>query len=72
MKGRTESIKKLAEKLYPSKEIGKQEFIETSRKLELLGEYNYVIKKRKGRNVSVEITNDGRKVISLYPIAIEK
>lgn len=70
--GKAESIKKLAKELKPNKEIGKQEIIETSRKLELLEEYDYVVKKRRGRNVAVEITDKGVKVIALHPIFIEK
>lgn len=72
MGGKAESIKKLAEKLKPDKKIGKQEIIETSRKLELLEEYGYVVKKRRGRNVVVEITDKGEKVIALRPIFLEK
>ena len=68
MGGRVEAIKDLATKLHPHKEIGKREIMEMSRKLELLEEYNYVVKKRKGRNVAVVITDKGEKAIALHPI----
>lgn len=66
--GRVQSIRELAEQIYPSREIGKREIIEISRKLEILESYDYITSKRKGRNMNIEITNSGRKVIILDPI----
>jgi len=68
MGGIAESIKEIAKKIYPNKEIGKREIMEISRKLDILKEYNYIIKKRIGRNIFVKITNEGKKIIRLHPI----
>lgn len=65
MGGKVDSIKTLAEKLNPGMKIGKSEIIETSRKLEALEAYGYVVKRRRDRSVVVEITDSGKGVLAL-------
>jgi len=67
--GKAASITTLAKKLYSSqKEIGKREIISVSRKIDILAEYGYVIKKRKGREFTISITNDGKKILALESV----
>lgn len=68
LNGRVESILDLAKKLYPSKNIGKREHISISRKIDVLLEYGYISKRKRGRKYIISLTNSGEKILSLQNI----
>jgi len=66
--GEVDSIIKLARVLYSKNDVGKREHISISRKLDVLLEYGYVTKRRRGRKYIISITSAGRKILSLQSI----